>query len=241
MAISIELFGSERNAFGSDFYLRNRRKVYDFCGGDVSSCLILRICLHIDRVIWVLVNCITFSLCLILFDWVGINPFNHPSFSRVTSTSIPSCETSTDYPKTTLQGTNISPKNGILKMISLFKVGYVNPLEGTSKCLCLVTVQIFNQSTLIDKDDQNHGSRIPTQKRPFLALIGHSSVTISLVFRADVLKCWKANIKLQARQDQLEYAMVLRCWIYFLQQKWSWLQSNQFWEWRSSCPSVLFA
>ena len=32
----------------------------------------------------------------------------------------------------TLQGTNISPKNGILKMIFLFpKVGYVNSLEGT--------------------------------------------------------------------------------------------------------------
>ena len=31
----------------------------------------------------------------------------------------------------TLQGTNISPKNGILKMIFLFpKVGYVNFLEG---------------------------------------------------------------------------------------------------------------
>ena len=32
----------------------------------------------------------------------------------------------------TLQGTNISPKNGILKMIFLFpKVGYVSSLEGT--------------------------------------------------------------------------------------------------------------
>ena len=30
--------------------------------------------------------------------------------------------------KDTLQGTNISPKNGILKM--MFKVGYFNSLEG---------------------------------------------------------------------------------------------------------------
>ena len=36
----------------------------------------------------------------------------------------------------TLQGTNISPKNGILKMMFLFrKVGYVNSLEG----ICLTT------------------------------------------------------------------------------------------------------
>ena len=34
----------------------------------------------------------------------------------------------------TLQGTNISPKNGILKMIESFSrlVGYVNSLEGTT-------------------------------------------------------------------------------------------------------------
>ena len=35
--------------------------------------------------------------------------------------------------KDTLQGTNISPKNGILKMIfELPQVGYVNSLEGIS-------------------------------------------------------------------------------------------------------------
>ena len=39
----------------------------------------------------------------------------------------------TKHKSHTLQGTNISPKNGILKMIFLFpKVGYVNSLEGIS-------------------------------------------------------------------------------------------------------------